>query len=203
MTNDRIGDEIARLMDEAFEALRAEQWGTVEERARAVIAFDPDHEEASRLLIAAARMLEGDAESEAPDTLPAVTEGTATAAPDAEDDAAAEPAGASPTPSEPSEPAEPAAPAAPAPATPVTPVAAATGPGRTGKVLRGTGRVAFAVIRPLLAPVIIPLIVVVGALVVADQRGVWDADGPLADSGLVDGDGLLVRWRIAGNDRLI
>ncbi|MDP6606331.1 MAG: hypothetical protein QF664_08765 [Dehalococcoidia bacterium] len=70
-------------------------------------------------------------------------------------------------------------------------------------MLRVTGRVALAVLRPLLAPVIIPLIVVIGALVVADQRGVWDADGPLADSGLVDGDGLLVRWRITGNDRLI
>lgn len=58
MTSERINDEIARLMDEAFDALRSAQWATVRDRTRAVIAFDPDHQEASRLLVAATRMLD-------------------------------------------------------------------------------------------------------------------------------------------------
>ncbi len=172
MTNDRISDEIARLMDEAFDALRAERWSTVEERARAVMAFDPEHEEASRLLTAARRMLEAGASETALDRSPSSPE-----------------AGA----------------AEPASRVPVTPAAVTTAAraGRTGKVARGFGRVALAALRPLLLPLIIPLIVLVGAAVVADQRGVWDADGPLESTGLVDADGLLTRLRISGDDRLV
>ena len=53
-------------MDEAFAALRAEKWPAVSERACAAIALDLEHEEASRLLIAAGRILDAGTPPEVP-----------------------------------------------------------------------------------------------------------------------------------------
>ena len=144
MANDRISDEIIRLMDEAFEALRDGQWTIVAERTRAVIALDPDHEEAARLLAAATRMLDDGAEGEAP-TAPTEVEPptpaivTTTTAPDG-----------------PTIPAD----------DPAAPVSAA-GVGAGWQLIRRTGRVALALPRPLVAPLIVPLILVVRAFVFA------------------------------------
>jgi hypothetical protein len=175
MTTDRINDEIDRLMDEAFEALRAAEWATVAERARAVIAFDAEHEEASRLLSAAGRMLDA---GTSPEThVPSSTADEV--APD--EDAAPEVIERSTALSD----------------------GRAADRGRPGRAVGAAARAARAVLRPLLVPIIIPLAVLVGATIAADQGGLWDLDGPLADTGLVDADGLLTRLRIAGDDRIV
>ena len=175
MTTDRINDEIDRLMDEAFEALRAAEWATVADRARAVLAFDSEHEEASRLLSAAGRLLDA---GTSPEThVPSSTADDVT--PD--EDAAPEVIERSTALSD----------------------GRAAGRGRSGRAVGAAARAARAVLRPLLVPIIIPLAVLVGAAIAADRGGLWDVDGPLADTGLVDADGLLTRLRIAGDDRLV
>lgn len=70
-------------------------------------------------------------------------------------------------------------------------------------VLRAVGRIAFAILKPVLPSVFVLLVLVGGALVALDRTSLWDADGPLASTGLLDADGVLVRWRIAGDDRLV
>ena len=55
MVSERSQRRIERLLDEADEAVGKLDWDTVKARARAVLAFDPDNNDAIELLAAADR----------------------------------------------------------------------------------------------------------------------------------------------------
>ena len=59
MASERSQRRIERLLDEADEAVTQLDWGTVRDRATAVIALDPDNNDAHTLLAAAERALSG------------------------------------------------------------------------------------------------------------------------------------------------
>ena len=74
MASDRIQQHIARLLDEAEEAVRELRWGTVSKRAQAVLAFEPADSDALTFSAAAERALGGVKNEEAPAAAPTSTE---------------------------------------------------------------------------------------------------------------------------------
>ena len=60
MASDRIQRTINGLLDEAEQAVSRSDWSVVQDRARNVLAFDPDNEDAQALIA----MADADGESE-------------------------------------------------------------------------------------------------------------------------------------------
>ena len=59
MASERIQRQIDRLLDEADEAVRRSDWAVALDRARDVLAFDPENSDALAYLTAADRALGG------------------------------------------------------------------------------------------------------------------------------------------------
>ena len=50
MASERVQRQVDRLLDEAEQASEREDWETVRNRARRVLAFDPDNKDAQAFL---------------------------------------------------------------------------------------------------------------------------------------------------------
>ena len=57
MASDRVQRQVDRLLDEAEEAITNDDWASVSNRARAVLAIDPDNKDGQSYLAAAERAL--------------------------------------------------------------------------------------------------------------------------------------------------
>ena len=70
MVSERMQRQIDRLLDEAEEAVSADDWPTVQQRANAVMRLDPNNEDAATYLAAAARDDSRDSPTATPAKMP-------------------------------------------------------------------------------------------------------------------------------------